>query len=187
MKRKIKAVFIDRDGTINVERNYVHKKEDFELIPGVLDALRLLTINNIRIYIITNQAGIARGFYTEKQFKHLTEYMCKVFKKENIKIDDVLYCPHHPDGIIQKYSINCLCRKPETQLLDKVIAKENFKPYEIVLIGDKDSDIEAGKRLGICTYLVLTGYGMESQKKVKATYIKTDLLSSVKHILEENN
>jgi len=154
---KIKAVFIDRDGTINQEKQYINRIEDFELIPGSLEALKLLTQYGIKIYIITNQAGIAKGFFTIEQFQHLTEYMINRFENEGIKIEKVLYCPHHPDGIVAEYAKDCLYRKPNTKLLKDVIEENNYQVDEIVLIGDKNTDIEAGKRLGIKTFLVETG------------------------------
>ncbi len=181
---RVKAVFLDRDGTINYEKNYVHKIEDFELIPGTLEALKLLTDYNIKIYIITNQAGIARGYFTEEQFHDLTRHMLSCFDKNECKIEEVLYCPHHPDGIIPEYTQKCLCRKPGTRLIEEVMEKEKFKADEIALVGDRDSDIEAGIRLGIKTYLVLTGYGREHKDDTKADFIKPDMLSAIKHLLE---
>ena len=183
---RVKAVFLDRDGTINYERNYVHKIEDFELIPGTLEALRLLTEHNIKIYIITNQAGIARGHFTEEQFHNLTQYMLSRFDKIDCNIEKVLYCPHHPDGTIPEYTRKCQCRKPGTRLIEEVMEKEKFKADEIALVGDRDSDIEAGIRLGITTYLVLTGYGSEHRNDARADYIKPDMLSAVKHLLGDS-
>ncbi|MBC8548513.1 MAG: HAD family hydrolase [Candidatus Brocadiales bacterium] len=183
---RVKAVFLDRDGTINYERNYVHKIEDFELIPGTLEALRLLTEYNIKIYIITNQAGIARGYFTEEQFHDLTQYMLSRFDEIECKIEKVLYCPHHPDGTIPEYTRKCQCRKPGTKLIEEVMIKEKLNAGEIALVGDRDSDIEAGLRLGITTYLVLTGYGREHKDDTKADYIKPDMLSAIKHLLRES-
>ncbi len=183
---RLKAVFVDRDGTINYEKNYVYKIEDFELIPGTLEALRLLTDSNTKVYIITNQAGIAKGYFTEEQFHELTSYMISCFNKEECKIEKVLYCPHHPDGIVPKYTQKCLCRKPNTKLIEEIIRKERFNVNEMALIGDKDTDIEAGRRLGLTTYLVLTGYGREHQGVTNAHYIKPDLLSAVKHLLKSS-
>ena len=180
---KIKAVFIDRDGTINQEKQYINRIEDFELIPGSLEALKLLTQHGIKIYIITNQAGIAKGFFTIEQFHHLTEYMINRFENEGIKIEKVLYCPHHPDGIVPEYSKDCLCRKPNTELIENVISENNFKIDEIALIGDKNSDIEAGRRLQISTYLVETGYGAEEKNKTNAAFVKKNLKDAVVHIL----
>ncbi len=181
---RVKAVFLDRDGTINYEKKYVYKIEDFELIPGTYEALKLLANSNTKVYIITNQAGIAKGYFTEEQFHELTRYMISCFIKKKCKIEQVLYCPHHPDGIVPKYTQKCLCRKPNTKLIEEIIRKERFNVSEVALIGDKNTDIEAGRKLGLTTYLVLTGYGREDQEVTKANYIKPDLLSAVKHLLE---
>lgn len=184
---KIKAVFIDRDGTINVEKGYVFKIEDFELLPGSLEALKLLTQHKIKIYIVTNQAGIAKGYYTEDDFRTLTDYMLKRFQNDGIKAEKVLYCPHHPEGTIPEYSIKCNCRKPDIGLVDTIMKQEGFHASEAALIGDKNSDIEAGSKLGIRTYLVLTGYGLEHQESTKASFIQPDFLSAVNHLLQDIN
>jgi D-glycero-D-manno-heptose 1,7-bisphosphate phosphatase len=184
---KIKAVFIDRDGTINVEKEYVYKIEDFELIPSTITALKLLTNHGIRIYIITNQAGIAKGYYTENQFHQLTINILEMFEKEGIKVEKVLYCPHHPEGTVLEYTMNCLCRKPNTKLIEDVISQKVYQVNELALIGDKNSDIEAGNRIGIITYLVQTGYGKEHQINTTATYVKRDILSAAQHIVGQIN
>ena len=181
--RRIKAVFIDRDGTINQEKEYVNRIEDFELIPGSLEALKLLTENGIKIYIITNQAGIAKGFFTIEQFHRLTEHMINLFKNEGIEIEKVLYCPHHPDGIVPEYAIECSCRKPNAKLLEDVIAENDYQTDEMALIGDKNTDIEAGRRLGIKTFLVETGYGAEGKWTTSATFVRRNLKDAVVHLL----
>lgn len=181
----IRAVFIDRDGTINQERHYIYRIEEFELIPGVIEALRLLTQQKVKIYIITNQSGIARGYFTEEQYLQLTDYMLDIFKKEGVMIEKVLYCPHHPEGSIIEYRQDCLCRKPNTKLIEDIISENNYKAEEIALIGDKEIDVETGARLGITSYLVLTGYGKEYKEDTKATYIQPDLLKAVTHLLGE--
>jgi D-glycero-D-manno-heptose 1,7-bisphosphate phosphatase len=179
----IKAVFVDRDGTINIEKGYVYKSEDFELLPGAIEGLRLLVQRGIKIFIVTNQAGIAKGHYTEDQFKELTEYMLELFHKEEITIEKTLYCPHHPEGTIPEYTKTCACRKPNTLLIESTINENNYDSCELALIGDKDSDIEAGHKLGMTTYLVLTGYGSVYKASTKATYIMPDLLRAVQHLL----
>ncbi len=179
----IKAIILDRDGTIIVDKKYVYKIEDFELIPKALDALRLLTLYNIKIYIITNQAGIAKGLYTEEQYHVFNFFMLDYFKGERINIEKVLYCPHHPNGIVPRYSIKCNCRKPNTGLIEEIFRFGEYKIEEAVLIGDKNSDIDAGKKLGIKTYLVLTGYGKEYKKDTKADFVIDDLFSAITHVL----
>jgi D,D-heptose 1,7-bisphosphate phosphatase len=180
---KVRAAFVDRDGTINVEKGYVHKIEDFHLIPGTLDALRLLTRNGVKIYIVTNQAGIAKGHFTEKEFQHLTDHMLAQFRKKRIHVENVLYCPHHPDGTVPEHTRACSCRKPGTRLLEEVIHCKGLRPEESVLIGDKESDIETGRRLGLTTYLVLTGHGAVYEPETRATFVKTNLLAAARHIV----
>lgn len=180
MKR---IAFIDRDGTINIEKNYVHRIEDFEWIPGSLEALQALTQAHILIYIITNQAGIAKGLYTEEDLKFLNQQLLEITQKAQIKIQDILYCPHHPQGSVKKYSIACDCRKPGSALIQKVLEQEKLKPEQAVLFGDKNTDIQAGQSLNITSYLVLTGYGLQEKEASTADFIAKDLQSAVSHYL----
>lgn len=179
----IQGVFVDRDGTINVERGYVYRTEDFEYVPGALEALRLLSERKVKIYIVTNQAGIAKGIYTETDFKSLTKNMLDNMARHGIEITDVLYCPHHPEGTVPGYRKVCTCRKPNAGLLQAVIDKEGFAPDCLALIGDKNSDIEAGRKLGIRTYLVETGYGIDHKHTTRADYVVSDIQAAVRHLL----
>ena len=113
--------------------------------------------------------------------------MLSRFDEIDCEIEKVLFCPHHPDGTIPEYTRKCQCRKPGTSLIEEVMEREKFKADEIALVGDRDSDIEAGIRLGITTYLVLTGYGSKHRNDTKADYIKPDMLSAVKHLLENTD
>jgi D-glycero-D-manno-heptose 1,7-bisphosphate phosphatase len=184
---KIKVVFIDRDGTINVEKDHLFRVEDFELIPHSLEALKMFTERGVRIYIVTNQGGIAKGLYTEAQFHSLTDHMLDAFKAEGVAIERVLYCPHHVEGTIPEYAVDCLCRKPNTKLIEEIIDQEQILPGEAVLIGDKNSDIDAGNKVGMETYLVLTGYGMEHRSETKASFVTDDLFSAARDIFERNH
>lgn len=178
-----KIFFIDRDGTINIEKGYVHKKEDLEFIPGALESLQKLSQANRKIYIITNQAGIAKGLYSEKVFQEFNSYFLKILASSGIIIEDVLYCPHHPDGIIEAYKINCECRKPGTKLLQEALVFEKLSPSQAVMIGDRNTDITAGKKVGIESYLVLTGYGLHEKETTTADYIVKDLKEAVNKVL----
>lgn len=179
----IRGLFIDRDGTINVEKGYVHRIQDFEFIPGALDALRIVSEKKIGIYIVTNQAGIAKGIYTETDFNALTKHMLDQMTGHGISIADVLYCPHHPEGTVPAYRKSCTCRKPDIGLLKAVIEKERFALDCLALIGDKNSDIEAGRKLGIRTYLVETGYGIDHRHTTRADYVVKNLQEAVRHLL----
>ena len=179
---EIKVVLLDRDGTINKETGHLHRMDEFEPIPGSLEALKLFVEKGIKIYVITNQAGIAKGFYTEEDFRAFTAEMLRGFRSRGVVITDLLYCPHHPEGSVPAYARECPCRKPGTGLLEEVLRREGLPPEEAVLVGDKNSDIEAGRSLGMRTYLVLTGYGKEQQHETRATYVVNDLLAAAVHI-----
>ena len=135
-----KAIFLDRDGTINVEKNYIYRKEEFIFLPNVIDALRKLQDNDFILIIITNQSGIARGYYTEEEFLELNRWMLGQLKEECIYVTDVLYCPHHPDAVIWQYRKECNCRKPGTELFWEATRKYNIDLSQSYAIGDKIRD-----------------------------------------------
>ena len=169
-----KALFLDRDGVVNKEKNYLYKIEDFEFIDGVFDTCRYFQDKGYLIIIITNQAGIARGKYTEKDFAILTNWMIKEFEKENIKISKVYHCPHHPD-----FSGECECRKPSIGML--VDAKKEFDiDFEnSILVGDKNSDIESGINAGIHqNYLITSGH------KINNNEFDVVILSNLKELIK---
>ena len=116
-----KAVFLDRDGTINVEKNYLHKIEDFEFLPGVIEGLSLLNNAGYKLIIVTNQSGIGRGYYTENDFITLNNWMLDVLKSNGIIISKVYYCPHLPDAKVEKYRMDCECRKPKLGMYNQAI------------------------------------------------------------------
>ena len=178
-----RAVLIDRDGTINVDRGFLYRIEEFAFIPGTFEALHRLQKAKIKIYIITNQSGIAMGSYTEADYHGVTEYMLNQLGKEGITIEEVLYCPHHPQGTVPQYRKNCNCRKPQTGMLESIIRRGAFKTEDLALIGDKNSDIEAGNRLGIRTYLVETGYGRQEKETTKAHQVTLNLEEAVDELL----
>ena len=136
-----KAVFLDRDGTINVEREYIYRIEDFDYVEGIIEALLLLKHLGYQLVIITNQSGIARGYYTEEDFRHLNTWMLSDLKKSGIEISNVYYCPHHPEGKIRKYAIKCTCRKPETGLFWQAQEELQIEMNGSYAIGDKMRDL----------------------------------------------
>jgi len=152
-----KALFLDRDGVINKEKNYLYKIEDFEFIDGVFETCRYFQEKGYLIVIITNQAGIARGKYTEDDFTKLTTWMLQEFKKENIEITKVYYCPHHPD-----FTGECSCRKPKPGMILDAKKEFNINLENSILVGDKNSDIEAGLNVGIeKSFLINTGHQID--------------------------
>lgn len=161
-----KYVLLDRDGTINVEKNYLYKTEDFEYEEGVTEALKEIQKKGYKLAIITNQSGIARGYYTEEDFLKLTEFIHNDLKKYGITIEKTYYCPHHPDGS-GKYGIDCDCRKPGTLLFEKAIDELDIDIKNSYMVGDKISDLIPAAEIGLIPVLVKTGYGDVSEKKLE--------------------
>jgi D-glycero-D-manno-heptose 1,7-bisphosphate phosphatase len=139
-----KALFIDRDGVINVDKVHVFRREDFEFKEGIFDLCRKYSDRGYLIFVITNQAGIAKGIYTEENFQDLTKWMIEQFAGQGIKISKVYHCPHHPD-----FTGSCNCRKPEPGMIIQAIEEFDLDIKECLLIGDMESDLEAGRRAGI--------------------------------------
>jgi D-glycero-D-manno-heptose 1,7-bisphosphate phosphatase len=139
MKKK-PAAFLDRDGVINYDYGYVYKYKDFKLRPGVIKGLKLLTKNNYRIFIITNQSGIARGFFKVKDVELLHKLIIKNLKKKKITINEIKYSPFHVMGVIKKYKKNSKTRKPGNLMIKKIFKKWNTNLEESFMIGDKNSD-----------------------------------------------
>lgn len=165
-----KALFLDRDGVVNIDKGHVYLSEQFEFTPGIFDLCRKYASEGYLIIIVTNQAGIAKGIYTEKDFTVLTVWMLDHFLKEGIKISGVYHCPHHPDvtGI-------CDCRKPAPGMILQAVRDFDLDIKECILIGDKDSDLEAGRRAGILDRnLVLV-----TQRSTKDTQSATENYDSV--------
>lgn len=144
---KNKAVFIDRDGTINVDVHYLDDPDKFEMYPGVGEGVKILKDSGFKIIIITNQSGIARGYFTEKQLSDIHEKMKKEFREFDVVLDGIYYCPHHPDE-------NCNCRKPNTVLFEKAIKEHNIDVEKSYMIGDKILDVGAGKKIGAGTIII---------------------------------
>lgn len=183
-----KTVFLDRDGTINVEKNYLYKADDFEFIKGSDRAIKLLNDNGYKVIVITNQAGVARGFYSEQDVKKLHEYINQKLELIGAHIDDFYYCPHHPVAGIGFYKRICTCRKPAIELFEKAKLNYNVDVKHSYMIGDNIADIEGGNNFGLKTILVSTGYGSKLHAKggAKYNYYTSNLLSAVEYILDQD-
>ncbi|MFX1312497.1 MAG: D-glycero-beta-D-manno-heptose 1,7-bisphosphate 7-phosphatase [Promethearchaeota archaeon] len=174
------AIFLDRDGVINKEVNYLSNPDDFEFIPGSIQALKLLKQKEYLLIIITNQAGIARGYFSEETLKQIHNKMIKILENENVFIDDIFYCPHHPD-----FTGLCDCRKPKPGMILKAQEKYNLDLANSFMVGDTLNDIKTGIAANCKTVLVLTGYGKEEYKKInsiKPDYIYENLLEFAKNL-----
>ncbi|MEK6871701.1 MAG: D-glycero-beta-D-manno-heptose 1,7-bisphosphate 7-phosphatase [Nanoarchaeota archaeon] len=167
-----KAIFLDRDGVINEDEGYVGTIEKFKFRNGVFTALKKLQTAGFLLVIVTNQSGIARGYYTEKDYYTVTDFMLEIFEKNNITIAGVYFCPHAPEE-------NCLCRKPKPGMILEARQTLNIDLKKSWMIGDKMSDIEAGKDAGVQTILITSAYVKNvSEKKYD------DLAHAVEYILQ---
>ena len=144
-----KAAFLDRDGVINKDKAYVHRWEDFEFVPGAIDGMRRLQDAGYALVIVTNQSGLARGYYTEAQYQALTEALQQELAGQGVKLDGVYHCPHHPKGSVPELAIDCDCRKPEPGLLLQAARELGLSLTESLMVGDKASDMEAARAAGV--------------------------------------
>ncbi len=172
MKQKNKAVFLDRDGVINIDKSYLYKKEDFVFCDGIFKLLKYVTKLGYELFIITNQSGIARGYYNEHDFQKLTLWMLKEFEKKDIKIKKVYYCPHLPED-------RCECRKPKPKMIQDAIKEFNLNSKNSWMIGDKLSDMEAAKNAGVKNSILISA---QNKKKSSAKYIVKSLYDIIKII-----
>lgn len=175
-----KAIFFDRDGTINIDKGYVHKIKDFEFIPKAINALQLLSKTDYKLIVVTTQSGIGRGFYSENDAAKVNDYMRSELRKHDVEIAKTYICPHSPDA-------GCSCRKPKTGLLESAAKDFNLKLKDCYVIDDKTAGIKMGKNAGCKTILVLTGKaGNERGKfKVKPDFIAKDLYGAARYILNK--
>ncbi|MCG2717283.1 MAG: D-glycero-beta-D-manno-heptose 1,7-bisphosphate 7-phosphatase [Nanoarchaeota archaeon] len=174
-----KAIFIDRDGVINKDLGgYISRPEDFKFIEGVIEALKNLNQMEFKLIVITNQGGIAKGEYTEQDLESVHKKMVSLLENEGIRLTGIYYCPHHT-------SDNCDCRKPRTGMIEKAVKEHNIDPKKSFFIGDKTTDIQAGKDMGCMTFLVKTGYGGRDKIcNVEPDFIVEDFFEASKRILE---
>lgn len=184
MSIKHKAAFIDRDGVINEERGYVHHIEDFVLIPGVVEGLTLLRSAGYLLIIVTNQAGIARGYYDQVAMEHLHDYLRRLLSERGVTLDAIYFCPHHPQGSVSGLGIECNCRKPAPGMLLQAMQDFDLDLAASVLIGDKRSDVQAGKRSGVGrTVIVESGHQVGLAERAEADFVAVNLLAAVRQLI----
>lgn len=185
-KKGISAVFLDRDGTLNEDINYLGKAADMRLIPGAAGAVHMLNQRSIPVLVVTNQSGVAQGLHTESDVKKVHAEISKQLKKADAHIDRFYYCPHHPDGK-GKHAVACECRKPRPGLLLQAAQELHLDLSRCVMVGDAARDIEAGVAAGCRTVLVRTGKGTETwnawRESFKPSHVAADLSEAAKWIL----
>jgi D-glycero-D-manno-heptose 1,7-bisphosphate phosphatase len=155
------AVFLDRDGTLNDDTGYVHRVADFHWLPGAVNAVRALNGAGYYVFVVTNQSGVARGLYDEAAIRSLHDWMNGELRAAGARIDDFRYCPHHPEAGVAAYRAACACRKPAAGMLLDLMAAWPVIREGSIMIGDRESDAEAGKAAGIASAIVPPG-GLES-------------------------
>jgi len=163
-----KAVFLDRDGVINVDRDYVHKIEEFEFKDGIFELLKHLRDLGYLLIVVTNQSGIGRGYYSEEDFRQITKYMLDSFIEKGIEIAKVMYCPHAPEE-------ECRCRKPDSLMIEESAKELQVDLSVSWLIGDKKSDIQSAKKAGVAKSILVSGKKGEEGKKIDADFFVNDL------------
>lgn len=180
------AIFLDRDGTIIEEKNYLREIGEIRLLPGALGGLKRLAATGMPLYLLTNQAGIAHGYFDEDRVSAIHRYLIDLLAKAGVYFRGVLYCPHHPRAEVAAYRVDCFCRKPKPGLL---LHAAYFDPIELsrsFVIGDKLTDLEAGKKVAAKTILVLTGYGAGESRRIVdrsvSDYTAADLMEAAKWI-----
>ncbi|HQL91557.1 MAG TPA: HAD family hydrolase [Syntrophales bacterium] len=185
MNGKHAAVFLDRDGTINEEVSFLSRMEQLKLFPQTPEAIRLVNAAGMKAVVVTNQSGIARGYFTEAFVRSVHERINELLRAGGARIDGFYVCPHHPvygNGI---YKQDCGCRKPKPGLLLQAAAEMNIDLTRSYMVGDMLKDIEAGKRAGAKGVLVRTGYGLNIVRTDMPSYIAEDVLEAVQWILKD--
>jgi D-glycero-D-manno-heptose 1,7-bisphosphate phosphatase len=186
--KKTPAVFVDRDGTVNQEVGYISQVKDLMLIPGSAEAIRLINQSGRKVVVISNQSGVARGYFDEQVVETINAVLVKMLAAQNARVDGIYYCPHHPKGY-PPYNIECSCRKPASGILLQAADDLNIDLAHSAVIGDKYTDVLTGHRLGIPGLLVRTGFGEEEIEKYSTTwnkapdFIAADLLEAVRWLL----
>ncbi len=175
-----KAALIDRDGVLNEDRAYVHRIEDFQFIPGAIAALQRLQQAGFLLVLITNQSGIARGLFTEADYHRLDRYIREQLSQSGVSLDSVQYCPHLPDAAVGQYRRDCECRKPRPGMILEAAALLNIDLAQSFLVGDRASDIDAGRAAGVgrC-FLVRSGQKFSAADALLADAVYDDLAQCV--------
>jgi D-glycero-D-manno-heptose 1,7-bisphosphate phosphatase len=184
------AVFLDRDGTINEQMGYINHLSRFNLLPGVGGAIRSLNERGLPVVVVTNQSGLARGYFPESLLDAVHEEMHRLLALEGAHLDGLYVCPHHPEAKEERFRTVCTCRKPKTGLLEQAAAEMGLDLHRSYVVGDRWSDLRCGATVGATTILVLTGYGRGDAcyigpgQAVQPDFVAEDLRQAVQWILD---
>lgn len=185
------AVFIDRDGTVNEEMGYINHVSRLRILPGSAGAIRKLNENGIAAVVISNQSGVARGYFPEELVRQVNARMVEILAESGTRLDGIYYCPHHPKGEVEEYRKVCDCRKPKTGLIDRAAEELGLDPARSYVVGDRHADIQIAHNVGAKGILVLTGYGRGAWENdsegwgVRPHHVCDDLAAAVEWILND--
>ncbi len=186
---KYQGVFLDRDGTVNEEINYLNKVEQLKLIKGAAEGIRMLREAGYKVVIVTNQAAVARGYLAEADLPLIHAALENLLAEQGATVDAIYYCPHHPTAGVGAYKIDCDCRKPKPGMLLKAAADLHIDLEDSFVVGDKLSDLGAGEAVGCRTILVRSGYGREVEQQLaensRPDFIADNLAGAARWILSQ--
>jgi len=177
MNQRHAAIFLDRDGTINEDVNFLSSPEQIVLIENSAEAIKEANELGLKVIVFTNQSGIARGYFTEEDLHRIHKRLDELLAEKGAKVDAYYYCPHHPTEGNGEYKVECECRKPKDGMLRRASREQNIDLKKSFVIGDRCVDIQAGKTAGATTILVLTGYGKEEYEKCKSENLEPDFVA----------
>lgn len=181
----IRCIFLDRDGTICEDMDYLDDYRKMVIFPFAIDAVKIMKEKGFKVFVITNQSGVARGKFSIDEAERQKKYVINFFREKSITIDGYFYCPHHKEGIIPEFAVECECRKPKVGLLKKAINWDFIDKINSFVVGDKIIDMELARKAEINGALVLTGYGnIELKKVVEDIYFQVfdDIFSFAKNL-----
>ncbi len=161
---KLSAVFFDRDNTLTLDEGYTWKVEDLRWLPGATQAVKMLNDRGVYVFLITNQAGVAKGKFKERDVIKFHSHMEEELANIGAHFDDILYCPHHIDGVISAYSKTCSYRKPQPGMILHLLKKWKLDPLNCILFGDSETDIDAGLAAGVSSFQFKGGNVLEFVK-----------------------
>jgi D-glycero-D-manno-heptose 1,7-bisphosphate phosphatase len=144
-----RAAFFDRDGVLNFDSGYVYARENFVWRPSAVESVKWLNDHGILAFVVTNQSGVARGLYTEEDVQALHDHMQAALAAQGAHIDAFRYCPHHPEGVVQRYRLQCACRKPQSGMIEDLLQAYGLDPAHCLMFGDRDTDLQAGRGAGV--------------------------------------
>ena len=190
LKNKLRAIFIDRDGTINVSKGFISKADDLELIPGTIDAIKAINKSGALAIVITNQPVIARGECSFEELHNIHNKLKTLLGEKGAFVDDIFYCPHHPDkgfeGEVPELKFDCECRKPKTGMIDDAVKKYNIDLSKSYMVGDSTMDLETARNAGVKSVLVDTGFAGNDGKYDRSCDIEAkNLFDAVEKIIKD--